>query len=89
MDQLTRDCIAARKAGVSYGKYIASLPQTPAAVRFPKEQTKGQEKRRMCGVCSQPIPERSKLRVYCSIACAEIGRRAQIDEHHKKRRGKK
>ena len=87
MDQLTDDCIAARKAGLSYGKYIASLP--PAAVRFPKEQAKGQEKRGLCRVCGQPIPAGSKKRVFCSGDCAHAGRLAQIDAHHKKHRTKK
>lgn len=89
MDQLTKDCIAARKAGLTYGKYIASLPPAPAAVRFPKEQVRGQEKRGLCRVCGKPIPTGSKKRVFCSGDCAHAGRLAQIEAHHKKYQTKK
>lgn len=84
MDQLTKDCIAARKAGLTYGKYIATLPPAPAAVRFPKEQAKGQEKRCMCKVCGKPIPTGSKQRVYCSVECAHAGQNAQKKANYKK-----
>lgn len=38
MDQLTRDAIAAQKAGLSYGRYMATKEQKPSAVRYPKKQ---------------------------------------------------
>ena len=72
MDQLTLDCIAARRAGLSYGQYIATKPTPPAAVRFPKQGARGQEKRKVCILCGGEIPSNVKRRKYCSPKCADI-----------------
>ena len=72
MDQLTLDCIAARRAGLTYGQYIATKPIPPAAVRFPKEAARGQEKRLVCALCGEEIPSNTKRRKYCSPKCADI-----------------
>lgn len=63
MDQLTKDCIAARKAGLSYGKWKAlQAPQKPK-----KEKEKHSDK--FCRVCGAMIPKTSKRMAFCSYDC--------------------
>ena len=66
MDQLTKDCIEARKAGMTYGKWKAMQP--------PKKKTPEQEEAekpsgKYCRVCGKMIPATSKRKVYCSNTC--------------------
>ena len=64
MDQLTKDCIEARKAGMTYGKWKAMQPpkKTPDRV---EEEPSG----KYCRVCGKMIPLMSPRKVYCSNAC--------------------
>ena len=64
MDQLTKDCIEAQKAGMSYGKWKAMQP--------PREKPKQKEEKpsnKRCRVCGTAIPMTSKRMVYCSDEC--------------------
>ncbi len=88
MDQLTKDCIEARKAGLTYGKYMAKKEIKPAAVRFPKKAEK--PKKPVCVLCGNEIPAGSKRRKYCSAECADIvGDRQRRDAQARNREAKK
>ena len=89
MDQLDRDAIAAEKAGLSYGKYMAQKGQKPPAVRYPKKRARKESAEampdpevRICGICGKPVPSDYKGRKYCSAACADEARRQQVREHN-------
>lgn len=81
MDQLDKDAVAATRAGMSYGQYIAKCkPPAAPAVRFPKkkaEPARGQEKRPLCAICGEPIPSTSKNRKYCGPDCSYAAMRQQ------------
>ena len=79
MDPLTRDAIAAQRAGLSYGKYMAQKGEKAAAVRYPKEVAAEapQVPALRCSVCGKVLPDGHKSRKYCSAECAEEGRLEQ------------
>lgn len=84
MDQLSRDARAARKLGLSYGKYIALYkPKQPPAERYPKKSEQSDQEPR-CAFCGKIIPKNGKNRKYCSGACADEARRQQHDDSAKK-----
>lgn len=68
MDQLTKDCIAARKAGMTYGKWKALQP--PREMKPKQKAEKPSNKR--CRVCGKAIPMTSKRMVYCSDECQKM-----------------
>ena len=80
MDQLTLASIAAQKAGMSYGKYMASMhnPVVVDAVAVPKK--------RLCPVCGKQISKYAHgSRRYCSDPCRyEAGRRSTLDRYHQR-----
>ena len=63
MDQLTKDCIEARKAGMTYGKWKAMQPPRETDPKKEKQSNK------RCRVCGTMIPMTSKRMVYCSYEC--------------------
>ena len=66
MDQLTKDCIEARKAGMTYGKWKALQP--------PKEKVPDkveETSNKYCRVCGKMIPLMSPRKVYCSNTCMD------------------
>lgn len=65
MDQLTKDCIEARKAGMSYGKWKAMQPPRKKA----PDQEEENQSDKYCRVCGTMIPKTSKRLVYCSYDC--------------------
>ena len=65
MDQLTKDCIEARKAGMTYGKWKAMQPPRKKAPKKEEEKPSG----KYCRVCGKMIPLTSPRKVYCSDAC--------------------
>ena len=77
MDQLTKDCIEARKAGLSYGKWKAMQP--PREMKPKQKAEKPSNKR--CRVCGKEIPMTSKRMVYCSDECGK-----QYDYHYNRNR---
>lgn len=90
MDQLTMDCIAARKAGMSYGKWKALHGKSKGkvlAVVQPEEK--------VCAICGKEIIPRASgcgyQRVrYCSDACAYQAHKERMQRryHEKKARGR-
>ena len=72
-----RDARAARKLGLSYGKYIALYkPKQPPAERFPKKAAKDSAEVH-CELCGKLIPAAIKGRKYCGPECADEARRQQ------------
>ena len=69
MDQLSKDAAAARRAGLSYGRYMATKYQ-PQEKPKPKAKKKKEEGPK-CVLCGTPIPPYSQRRLYCSAACAD------------------
>lgn len=79
-DRLTREAVAATKAGMSYGNWKAQqLMQAEAAARKAQEQARvkkaapkpGAKPRPLCRICGNPIPEFSRRRSFCSAECAK------------------
>ena len=66
LDRLTRDSIAAEKAGMSYGKWKALHPHTDEKVEVLDADVK------LCKICGKPICNKigGKRRLYCSIECS-------------------
>lgn len=78
MDKLSRDAAAARAAGLSYGKWRALQEEkTRGLERQAQEPAHGQEKRKNCIVCGQPIPAETRRRLYCGEQCAARARANQ------------
>lgn len=83
MDRLTRDCIAAQKAGMSYGNYMASQYRAPVIeVDVEPEKTK-----RVCPVCGKEIPKQEHgSRRYCDERCRyEGGKELTLARYHAKK----
>lgn len=93
MDQLTLDCIAARKAGMTYGKYMAlhyKPPVVPVVVELepeevPEEMPKQPDRTcRNCGTKLQRSMHGNAM--YCSQYCKyESYKRKQRLYYHKKK----
>ena len=82
MDRLTLDCIASRKAGMTYGKWKAIHPHTE--VEEPEAPKTGP--RKLCGICGQEIPSSYKGKLYCGVICAAEANRARNREFGKRKR---
>lgn len=85
MDQLAEDAVAARKAGLSYGKYKAM--QNPVVIEAPKIkigiETEG------CIVCGcEFIPTDNRRRLVCGAKCRKI-RDAQRALEYKRKKAEK
>ena len=74
MDNLTRDAVAARLAGMTYGKYMAQKQSGAAAA----EATISPDRIRYCKGCGKPFETGKHRRKYCSGACREKTR-SQLD----------
>lgn len=65
MDRLTLDCIAAQKAGMTYGKWKALHPCTEEGIaETPKKEVK------LCQNCGKEMSNCYKGRLYCGEECA-------------------
>lgn len=65
MDQLTQDAVAAHKAGMSYGKYMATK-NPPTIVRKPEDY------KHTCAFCGKEFYSKTKaVRKYCSDKCRQ------------------
>ena len=86
MDQLTMDCIAAQKAGMSYGMWKALHPHT--RVEPPKpEVAPVSEVPRYCLTCGEllsPYDHRNKL--YCCPECSYEAKKARGREFYKRKK---
>lgn len=90
MDNLARDAILAKKAGLSYGQWKAM--QKPV-VKKEKKAKNGWKKCKGCGKLFEPRNNKQK---YCDIVCRDAGyyaaHRDEIREYarnyyHEKRKG--
>lgn len=68
MDQLTLDCIAAQKAGMTYGKWKA-LNYVPPAVEIPKEEVIQDVPKRVCKHCGKEFIVSHGSMLYCDSTC--------------------
>lgn len=87
MDQLSKDAVAAQKAGLSYGRYMATKPQKAPAVRYPKKEKKIDEGYR-CVNCGMLIPAGVRSKKYCSPECANEMRMQQHNDRRRRNREK-
>lgn len=91
MDQLTRDCIAARNAGMTYGKWMA-LHYVPPVIVIPQEEVeepvpevKEEKPKRLCRTCGKEIKGHANKR-YCDDACKyEAFKVWQRERYHRKK----
>ncbi len=68
LDNLTRDCLAAERQGVSYGQYKAQHPHTKVAREEPAEADGLQ--RKVCPECGETfINTGPRTRKFCSDYC--------------------
>lgn len=83
LDQLTKDSIAAQKAGMSYGKYMASRYRQPVVETDVKPETQ----KRVCPTCGKEISKYANgNRRYCSEYCLYEGRKeATLARYHAKK----
>lgn len=83
LDQLTQDSIAAQKAGMSYGKYMALQYRQPDFETDVKPETPKRE----CPVCGKKISKYANgNRRYCSDRCRyEGGKKATLERYHQKK----
>ena len=87
MDQLTQDCIAARKAGMSYGRWKALQPRVEVEMPEQEEKQTPTADVRVCGVCGKTLPANTHGNVrYCSVDCKYEGdRRKQFEYYQRKK----
>ena len=76
MDQLTLDCIAARKAGMSYGRWKALQPRVE--VVMPKQEVKEYAPKRVCKYCGKEFEVTHNSMLYCDSACKYESNKAQF-----------
>ena len=85
VDQLTLDCIAAQKAGMTYGKWKA-LHYVPP-VEIPKQEVKPEVKeealKRVCRYCGKEFVVGHKLMWHCSEDCSYETQKARQKERYR------
>lgn len=89
MDKLTMDAIAARKAGMSYGKYKAAHPGTylTSVEIEPPKPPKPEPLCRSCARCGKMLEvDAQKRKRYCSIECANATAKERDAELRRKYR---
>ena len=89
MDQLTLDCIAAQKAGMTYGKWKALHYVPPAEIEIPqKEEPEADEEapKRLCRYCGKEFTVTHSLKLYCDSTCKyEAFKISQNERYHRKK----
>lgn len=82
MDSIAYVNEEARRHGMSYGQYAATLPQ-----RVTVRAAVVQPGKRRCAECGRPIPPDAPInRKYCSQACREAAARRQHRGYYYNRR---
>lgn len=80
MDNLTKDVLAAERAGMSYGYWKAKHPHTDPDrmpyVRYPKQKQDGSFG--ICPVCRRQFEITKDRSKYCSLECVRNRRRQTI-----------
>lgn len=77
MDKLAQDAIAAQKAGMSYGQYMAT--KEPAVIK-PKPLP-GVVRMVVCRYCGKEFPVyHHKNKVYCDTFCRDLYYKQQLRE---------
>ena len=91
MDQLTLDCIAARKAGMTYGKWKALHYVPPVEVEIPKYGVKPEPEieveppKQVCRYCGKEFKGHINRR-HCDDACKyEAFKVSQNERYHRKK----
>ena len=85
IDNLTRDVLAAEKAGMSYGKYKAAnyVPEKKVKGKPPKKLDYEEEYQwnATCVVCSGVFRKRTWNQKTCSERCREIWNRSYFQKY--------
>ena len=96
MDRLTRDSIAAQRAGMTYGKWKVLHPHTeedavPDEIEAPGKNKAKPREVKLCKICGKPIinfrtkGSGSQKRLYCSRECAyEAIKERERARYHKR-----
>lgn len=101
MDNLTRDAIAAQRAGMTYGKYMAMRDDREQ--KMPRQRTRPEVELRkkfnpnpkipvkVCGFCGKEFPTagRSVNCKYCGLDCANMANKVRSREYTRKKRALK
>lgn len=89
LDRLTRDCLAAEAAGMSYGKYKAQHPHTPDEedVEPAEPETDPGIYKHTCTVCGKVFYHTTKRRFnYCGDYCRRIAKSQRETEQRQQKR---
>lgn len=86
MDQLTLDCIAAQKAGMTYGKWKAQQPVVTPVVE-PEPWEVQEDSTKICRNCGTKLPKNLHANArYCSRSCKdEIHSRYSLAYYYRKK----
>ena len=82
MDQLTRDCIAARKAGMTYGKWKSLQPH----IEVEKPAQEDLVPKRVCRHCGKEFTVEKGRRYYCDYDCYYEAGKVRIMANYRKKR---
>ena len=96
MDRLTRDSIAAQRAGMTYGKWKMLHPHTeeadlPDEIKVPRKKEEKPRQVKLCKICGKPIINSrtkgsgSQKRLYCSRECAYEAIKMHERERYRKK----
>ena len=86
MDQLTLDCIAARKAGMTYGKWKALQPRVEVVIHQEEEkkpEIKGGMSIRECKYCGKAFSTANGQMYYCDYDCYYEAARIRNKERYR------
>ena len=90
LDKLTKDAIAARAAGMTYGKYKALQPVMSGGQMASEQMQPAGQYEFTCAFCGKTFYRNSKLpRKYCSDDCRDSGyRKIKSEREQAQRRAK-
>lgn len=87
MDQLSEDCMAARKAGLSYGRYMATKynpnKPKPEPKPKPKPDPRIEDGGRECIICGAKFYSWVHNKLCCSDQCSKEYNRLKTNERNR------
>lgn len=87
-DGRCRSCataLAATRAGMTYGKFVARYGCNPDAIAPPVRPRERVNAEVACAVCGEPIPPGTGRKRYCSSTCATQGHRQVAADYYRAR----
>ena len=89
MDQLTQDCIAARKAGMTYGKWKALQPRVEVVMPKQEEKkpvAKKELPKRVCRYCGKEFTGDNGNSLYCGYDCSYEAQKVRQKANYKRKK---